>query len=511
MRRNWLWIFLAFFPLCMMAQGEELHMIKGDCMPGLQADGDTGHARRSLPAPNREWDPARTYHQLVILLTFSDLEFLENHPKAYYESLFNEEGFNEGHGPGCVADYYRTQSNGLFNLQFDVYGPYKVSTKACPYEKPDENTKYYGEDAIREATTLFLADHPEVDFSQYDWDKDGDVDQVICVFAGAGGNLSASYGHIWPNTFYFSSLTTADGKRISDYSASSEYFTTTMPSGIGTICHEFSHCLGLPDLYPVGSNLPYTSVDEWDLMDGGNYINRGWCPPNYSPLEKMLLGWLTPIELTEPATITEMRPISEGGQVYMIKHTDSEFLLLENRQWSGWDAGVPGKGLLIYYVNYSESSWLSNKVNSFSSEDQFRYRIYHADHMNYADWDAYIEQKKFPSSYTHSYMMNKMHLSTSPYPFESNDELTDQSDPATEMSGGTLLSQPITNIQMTPEGLISFDFMGGTTGIRNLRMTDDEESYLYNLQGQRVYTPLPGQIYIVKKKDGTFKKYVKTL
>ena len=508
MGRDWFWIFLAFFPLCMMAQGEELHIIKGGCMPGLLADGDTEHVRRSLATPKREWDKDRTYRQLVILVTFSDTEFLEDHPKAYYEKLFNEEGFNEGNGPGCVADYFRTQSNGLFNLQFDVYGPYKVSSKACP---TPNTLYYYGQGVFREAMTLFLEEHSEIDFSQYDWDNNGDVDQVVYVYAGVGGNSDC--GHIWPNTDqFFTTITTTDGKRISSYTASAEYFLTTRPCGIGTICHEFSHCLGLPDIYPVGDNLPYASVDEWDLMDGGNYVNWGWCPPNYSTLEKMLLGWVTPVELTEAATITGMKPVSEGGPVYQIKHTDSEYLLLENRQWTGWDAGIPGKGLAIFYVNYNESVWKRNVVNSFSSEEKFRYKLIHADNKIFADWEKELGDKL---RHQNADRMNKVHLSTSTYPYAENDELTDTSVPAALMqnmntAGESFLSKTITNIQLS-DGLISFDFMGGATAIRNIRITDDEESCLYNLRGQRVYIPLPGQIYIVKKKDGTFKKYVKTL
>ncbi len=510
MRKSLLCILLVFFPLCLMAQGEELQLRKGDCMPDLVADGNAHRASRRLPAIRREWDPAKTYHQLVILLTFSDLEFLENHPKAYYESLFNEEGFNEGNGPGCVADYFRTQSNGMFNLQFDVYGPYQVSLKACPFEKPDNKTKYYGTDAVRDATILFLEEHPEIDFSQYDWDNDGYVEQVIYVYAGVAGNLGAtSYGHIWPNTFSFSTLTTPDGKKINYYSASSEYFTTTIPSGIGTICHEFSHCLGLPDLYPVGDNLPYASVDEWDLMDGGNFLNWGWCPPSFSSLEKMLLGWQQPIELTESTTITDMKPVSEGGDAYMIKHTDNEYLLLENRQWTGWDAGVPGEGLVIFHVNYNESAWMANVVNSFSSEEKFRYKLIPADNKFFSVWEKELETRH---KHLNANRMNKIHLSTAPYPYAENDELTDTSVPAALMQnknaeGNYLLSKPITDIVMSDDGLISFDFMGGTTGIRMTRQTVSlKDGVYYDLQGRRITTPVWGNVYIVRDAEGANRK-----
>ncbi len=509
MRKSWLCIFMAFFPLCLMAQGEELQLMKGGCTPDLVADGNAHRASRRLSAIRKDWDPAKTYHQLVILFSFSDLDFLDNHPKAYYERLFNEEGFNEGQGPGCVADYFRTQSNGLFNLQFDVYGPYKVSTKACPYEEPTTSTRYHGTDAISAATTLFLAEHPDVDFSQYDWDNNGDVDQVIYVFAGPGGNISDALGHIWPTTNYFSTHTTADGKRINYYTVSSEYFTETIPSGIGTICHEFSHSLGLPDLYPVGNNLPYASVDEWDLMDGGNYLNWGWCPPSYSSLEKMLLGWQQPIELTEATTITDMKPVSEGGDAYMIKHTDNEYLLLENRQWTGWDAGAPGKGLVIFHVNYSESAWRGNVVNSFSSEENFRYKLIPADNKMFSVWEKELGTRH---KYLHDNRMNKIHLSTAPYPYEENDELTDTSVPAALMQtknaeGEYFLSKPVTDILMSDDGLISFDLMGGTTDIKVTRQTVSlKDVVYYDLQGRQITNPVWGNVYVVRDAGGNTRK-----
>ena len=508
-----------FFPLCMMAQGDEFQIIKGDCLPSASAEGVSHRASRRLPAYQNDWDPSKTYHQLVILFSFADADFTRDDPKEYYERLFNEPGYNEGHGPGCMSDYFRTQSNGFLNLQCDVYGPYKVPIKACPIENPDEKTRNYGSQAMMEATNRFLEDHPEIDFSPYDWNGDGKIEQVVFVYAGTPGNVRSSLGHIWPNTSSFSAIMTPDGKKISQYSASAECWgiredLTIVYCGIGTICHEYSHCLGLPDIYPVGSpslNFPYASVDEWDLMDGGNFVEWGWCPPSYSPLEKMLLGWQTPIELTEATTIIDLKPVSEGGAAYQIKHTDNEYLLLENRQWTGWDTGIPGKGLVIYHVNYNESAWRNNTVNSFNSEDDFRYKLFHADNKTFATWEAELGTK---SEYVNLDRMNKVHLSTSSYPYGDNKELTNTSTPAALMktknpAGENLLSKPITNIQMTNGGLVSFDFMGGTTGIEELKKGRMEERKMegawYDLSGQRSVfnSPQKKGVYIFREKDGT--------
>lgn len=503
---------ILLLPLRALAQGEELGVIKGDCTPGL-FDGpeNTHRALRRLATPNKSWDKDKVYHQLVILFSFSDTEFLEGHTKAYYEKILNQAGYNEGNGPGCMADYYRAQSNGLFNLQFEVYGPYKVSSKACPYDSPNEKTRYYGRDAMEEATQLFLAEHPEIDFSQYDWNGNGSVNQVIFINAGMSGNISsaASYGHIWPNTSSFSTITAPDGKKISSYTVSAEYFSTTRPCGIGTICHEFTHSLGLPDIYSTTTGDPV--CDEWDLMDGGNFTNFGWCPPNYTALEKYLLGWVEFTELDDATSIADLKPVSEGGEVYRIKHSDSEWLLLENRQQNDWDAGAPGKGLVIYHVNYDASVWKGNSVNN--DKTKRRFHLVHADNMDYDAWADYISAKGL-SSYANNPRMNRRHLSTSPYPYSSgdvvNNELTDTSTPSAVMyyPDGSLLGKPITNIQMSG-GLISFDFMKPSTGITMpVRQFISGEQQVYDLSGRMVKAPQSGHVYIFRNADGTTYKQI---
>ena len=230
------------------------------------------------------------------------------------------------------------------------------------------------------------------------------------------------------------------------------------------------------------------------------------------------MGWLELTELNEAATITGMKPVSEGGTAYIVKHSDSEWLLLENRQQTAWDAGAPGKGLVIYHVNYDGSVWQGNEVNI--DKTKRRFHLVHADNMDYDAWSAYIKEKKL-EPYAADEWMNRRILSTSPYPYISedketvNNELTDTSTPAATMfnpgtEGEMLLAKPITNIQMTDDGLISFDFMGGTTGIRHLPIAgDNDASCLYNLQGQRINIPKPGNLYIVKKNNGTTYKYIK--
>lgn len=497
------------------ASAQGLQVVRGGCMPDMEGE-ETAvrdglqRSRRLLPTPSKEWDAEKTYRQLVILFSYSDLSFACENPQEYYQRVFNEPGYNEGAGPGCVADYYREQSGGLFNLQFDVYGPYQVSSKAQPYANPNAGTRNYGYDAMVEATKQMLADNPHLNFAPYDWNGDGYAEQVIYVCAGLSGNQanSACYGYLWPSTGSLGeTIPTPDGTMIHNYSASAEHWVNDMSCGIGTICHEFSHSLGLPDIYPTsGSSGYYSVVDEWDLMDGGNFTNYGWCPPNFTAMEKMLMGWTTATELTEPITITGLEPVSRGGEIYSIHHTDNEFLLLENRQQIGWDAGVPGKGLVIYHVDYNRSYWSLNKVNV--TKGHFCFDLVHADNLDFKQWDVIRPYADVSvEQYQNSPRMNNWHLSTSPFPWSTdstafvNSELTDTSIPATTMfntnaNGSRLLSKAITNITMAADGTVSFDYGGYCpSAVSDIYVPVTATDRLYNLYGQRVDSPGKG-IYI---------------
>ena len=464
-------------PSVVSAQPENI--IRGNCTPQLFDDGVAaargGQQLRRLPSKHTDWDSERTYRQAVILISFSDTDFKWESPREVYDSMFNFPGYNKRNGPGCVADYFREQSGGRLNIQFDVYGPVKVSGKSQPYANPDENTKNYGREELVEATQKAI-DSLQVDFTPYDWKGNGTVNQVIYIYAGLSGNIDAkaNYGHIWPNTGSFSTITT-NGKIIRNYTASAELWTNSISCGIGTVLHEFTHSLGLPDIYPTTSSAGFSMVDEWDLMDGGNFTNYGWCPPNYSPMEKMLLGWLTFTELEKPTSVRGMKTLAEGGEVYRIKHSKNEWLLLENRQQKGWDAGVPGHGLVIYHVDYDSTKWSFNMVNNDKKVRGFE--LVHADNMDYDAWDDYIKTWKNQKTYANSNRMNNNHLRTSPYPWTTdsttfvNDLLTDNSVPAavmhtTNSEGSTMLSMPITNIVENADGTIDFDFMGGDIEIK---------------------------------------------
>ena len=488
-RSGLLTLLLSLLSLCAHAQDEEtVQVIRGGCTPDVNVESTDGAItrglRRKLPTFKKKWDANKTYRQLVMLVEFSDTVFSKD--REYYDRLFNEPGFNgESRARGSVADYFRDQSNGLFNPQFDVYGPIRVNRAARVGSETD-----HGKGVFHDAAQK-LVDSLAIDLSPYDWDGNHTVDQVVIVYAGLSGNVSGNEGFLWPNTGYFAEVN-AGKYSLSSFSASSERITEKSFTGIGTICHEYSHCFGLPDIYPTNTNINvFSIVDEWDLMDGGNFCCRGWCPPSYTTLEKMLLGWYTPIELTEPTTIEGMKPVTEGGDAYIIYHTDKEYLLLENRQLSGWDSYVPGTGLLIFHVDYNESDWRNNVVNNMRLQPRFS--IVCADNMSYEAWEA-----KVPTSDRYEGRKSRsIYMSTAPYPYVTdstrNDALTETTTPSYKMHNmGALgyysLRKPITNIRVSDDGLVSFDFMkeGQTPVGRLVAPQGKDKSGYYSLQGQRI-------------------------
>lgn len=469
---------LTFTAAAVIAQQRQF--LRYDCLAAATDDGQSSLSPRRLPTPPSQWDSTRTYPVAVVLVAFADKSFSSEDPIDRYHRMFNEVGYNEGRGPGCVAQYFRDQSSGLFRPSFDIYGPIVLSANCTASGR-------MGSKAFQDAVAI-LDDSLHVDFSPYDWDGNNSAESVIFIFAGYGGNESATQnkGYIWPNTGSFSSITTSSGIRVSSYSASAELWSNDRSCGIGTICHEYSHTLGLPDIYPTDSDaVEYSVCDEWDLMDGGNFANSGWCPPCYTAHEKMLLGWLTPVELSEPVFVTDMRTPHEGGPTYIIRtDDDTEFFLLENRQWSHWDLRTPGHGLLISHVHYDASAWRNNNVNN--RPDHHRFDYVHADGLGYGEWSDIVGDNN-PYVGGHSQL-----LSGTPYPHVTdstrNDLFTDDSQPAaTIFTGAGLLSKPITEVTEHDDGTISFYFMNPVDeAVISLSAPHPSSDIIYDLQGRRL-------------------------
>lgn len=321
---------------------------------------------------------------LVILMQFQDEKFVTDNPKATFNRFFNEVGYSDGGNAGSVQDYFKKQSYGQLEIDFDVVGPFTTKYNMEYYGAPtyDDQGNVTANDVnpvgmISEAVDAASA---EVDFSNYDWDNDGEVDQVFVVYAGYNQAQGADANTIWPHEWSLAAggLTKKyNGKTINTYGCSSELrgngksYTGQM-DGIGTACHEFSHCLGLPDMYDTSSNGSNFGMGPWDVMDQGSYNDNSHTPAGYTSYERMFAGWLTPTEIKTMTRVNGLKPLATDREAYILYNDNNrnEYYLLENRQPVEFDKGLYGHGLLILHIDYNEDAWISNTVNNVATRQR---------------------------------------------------------------------------------------------------------------------------------------------
>lgn len=305
---------------------------------------------------------------LVLLVEFADNELQPDHDNALFDRVMNEPGFSDYDATGSVADYFADQSVGLFTPQFDVVGPIKLSKTMQYYGKNDSSGNEQAAYLMIQEACQTAHDSLGTDFSLYDYDNNGEVDFVYVIYAGYAESYGASSNTIWPHaselTAYGAYLT-LDGKQVNRYACSSElkYVSGTTLEGIGTFCHEFGHVIGLPDLYNTHGTT--AQMGAWDVMDIGNYNNNSHTPAGYSAFERASLGWIELTELDQPADDVQLEGLIATRQAYRLStQKANEYFILENRQLTGWDAFLPGSGLMITHIDYEPSIWQTNGVNA---------------------------------------------------------------------------------------------------------------------------------------------------
>ena len=324
---------------------------------------------------------------LVILVNFTDVAFETS--KAELDSMLIGKNYTRDYSytyrgktyrvtsNGSARQYFEDASFGQYNPQLDVVGPVTVSKASTYYGGNNSagNDKY-PEVMIKEACELV---NDSVDYSLYDNDNDGYVDFVYVIYAGYGEADGGGDDTIWPHAWYLYSAAgrkcEVDGKKIDLYACGNELDNYTKHhTGIGTFCHEFSHVLGLPDLYETTGYGDHKTMGEWSILDYGPYNNDGNTPPTYSAYERFFMGWLTPRLITEPENIT-LAELNESQEALLISSSDQHnligndpdpttFYLLENRQQTGWDEYLPGHGLMLTKIQYNYKKWFDNTVNN---------------------------------------------------------------------------------------------------------------------------------------------------
>lgn len=301
---------------------------------------------------------------LVLLVEYSDVKFTLENPRQYFSDMLNLDDFDEYGATGCARQYFLDASNGQFDLHSDVYGPITLPRNRAYYGSNDMmGNDNNPEDMVVHAIEI-LKD--EVDFSQYDCDKDGILDNVFVFYAGTGEASGGPAQSVWPHAWELSQAGksfTVDGVTVDHYACTCEWQGET-PDGIGTFCHEFSHIMGLPDLYNTSGEYANYTPGEWSVMDYGPYNNNSRTPPTYSAYERNAMGWLD-IDLVSEGVSVTLDDIKNNNKAIMITASKpKEFFLFENRQQTSWDKYLPYHGMLIWHVDYNEEVWHYNSVNN---------------------------------------------------------------------------------------------------------------------------------------------------
>lgn len=394
----------------------------------------------------RQMAPAeKDVRGLIILAEFKDEAFVTS--SELIEQMMNEENFTDSYGTiGSARDYFIAQSYGAFNPKFDIVGPVTLENNMEYYggniNGSDKNPAQMVVDACEIASEKGL-----INMSDYDLNEDGIADLVFIIYAGYAEAAGASANCIWPHAWYVKQgagmNVVIDGVQIDAYACSSELngISGTQPSGIGAFCHEYSHTLGLPDLYDIsggGAMGMYT----WSVMDQGCYGKNGYVPVSYSAFEREQCGWLTINELTEAKSLTIPDLNSDKTAAYKIMSSNqNQFITIETRTRKGWDAALPGEGLMITAIDYNKSIWYNNAPND--DPNRQRVKLIPADNR----WDL-------------------RSLYGDLYPYNGVNAVTETTQPPMKVHNTVIKEKPLTDITYN-NGVATANFMGGSNEVLN--------------------------------------------
>lgn len=505
----------------------------------METQAKANKVRREPMTPDNSLLPSLGKHKIpVILVEFSDVEFSVENPKATFDKylngkeLFNKETDPEmGQNYASVAKYFKDMSFGKFEPEFEVYGPVNLGKPLATYGAGYSSEENMGL-LLTDACT---AVDDEVDFTQYDSNDDGNIDLIYIIYAGFSQSIAGnSTDCIHPKSGYLSLAKSFDGMDVKRYGVNNELNGTPADqangpiiNGIGLFCHEFSHCMGLPDLYPKSGSIAEACInqnmDYWSLMDAGEYTANGYRPTAYTAWERERLGWMEIGTLTGPSNV-ELKSLDEGGAAFRIYNdkdeTGHEYYIVENVQNNGWNKNLFGNGLMVTHVDYLSSQFSLGgcKVNNTGGHP--RMHVMAADGMFVPEYflgstieDSYITFLKEHNAdlvakyggQVFSIEDYKAEAAGDLFPGTSNaTSLTDDSQPMKAWTyNGDTMGKPITDITNdTEKGIVSFKFMGGgepVDGINEVTVNKTTDSRVYSISGTYMgndINSLPKGIYI---------------
>ena len=392
-----------FYHYTVNKDGKQVREINGMYeVVGQAPTEEVAKARRAKVVARRQrkdigTEPNLAPKGVVILANFANKSMQSAHTQAVFDELCNSLNCTVNSGYPSAGQYFADQSNGAYRPQFDVFGPVTLPKNVAYYgtDNPgsDEGDDQHATDAVVGACILANQQFT-INWADYDSDNDGYVDFVYVIYAGKGQADGGTSETIWPHNWsveaarqsgyctYTATQCKVGGKKLDNYAMSSELSGNAL-GGIGTLCHEFGHVMGLPDFYDTQYGTNYENMltpNDWDVMDGGAYGGDGHCPPNYSPWEKEFFGWHKTINLgSEGQNVTLYANGTENYQAYQITTSGSYVgpttaglrYYIENRQAVGWDAPQTGHGMLIWKVTFNASKWSDNTPNNTANNPYY--------------------------------------------------------------------------------------------------------------------------------------------
>lgn len=331
---------------------------------------------------------------LVILVSYPDKPFTVEQPREKFISMLNDEGYSANGCNGGVKDYFTDASNGKFVPTFDVVGPYCLPHNRAYYGGTDKNGNHDAKAAYMAVDACNLAAADGVDFSKYDNDNDNEIDLVFIVYAGHNEAEGGPAESIWPHHWGIypganieqQTQPEYNGKKFTNYSCSSELKGAqgSQICNIGTFCHEFGHAIGLPDWYDTNGTgclgLSYTSI-----MNSGNYLNDSRTPPTYNIIERWMLGWAFPKEISDTGMYEISHISNDDAYIIWANSNKTECFLFESRVAAAnykWDKYLNegdkdsrfqgGEGMLVYHLDWDfdvYNKWKYHEINTDNSHE----------------------------------------------------------------------------------------------------------------------------------------------
>ncbi len=354
---------------------------------------------------------------------------------------------------------------------------------------------YYGEntslgndkncgDAVLEAVEA-MAD--VIDWSLYDSNGDGTVDDVVVIYAGNSEYSGGGDNAILPKSYllmydkYTDSKYNRKGAKIGKYYINSYTLINELADdhydGIGTFVHEFMHGMGLADVYTTYEAGAAYTPRFYDVMDVGIYNNDSKTPPTTSSFERYALGWIEPEVITGPCEIT-LPPLLDSNKACLIPISQTEFYMLENRQQASWDTYLPGHGMLIWHIHYSENIWYNNSANKTETHQR-------------------IDLVEACGEYSTSSSV------TSGYPFPGTQGVTSHTPMAWN---GSDLGLTITDIKEAEDGTVTAT-IAELAGISDAIIDGSGKIQYSDLQGRPIASPTAPGIYI--QRQGSTSRLIK--